>query len=65
MRLDFNQDGQVSMEDMRKNMNEFYEFLKSYDYIEATTRIKSSMYDNALKLMQSDQESKKVADAAD
>ena len=62
MRLDFNQDGQVSMEDMRKNMNEFYEFLKSFDYIEATTRIKSSMYDNALKLMQKDQQSKKVAD---
>ena len=65
MRLDFNQDGQVSMEDMRKNMNEFYEFLKSYDYIEATTRIKSSMYDNALKLMQKDQQSKKVADSAE
>ena len=53
------------MDDMRKNMNEFYEFLKSYDYIEATTRIKSTMYDEALKLMQSDQQSKKVADAAD
>jgi len=65
MRLDFNEDGQVSMEDMRKNMNEFYEFLKSYDYIEATTRIKSSMYDNALKLMQKDQQTKKIADGSE
>ena len=63
MRLDFNQDGQVSMDDMRKNMNEFYEFLKNYNYLEATTRIKSKMYDEALKLMQNDQSSKKVQDA--
>ena len=48
------------MDDMRKNMNEFYEFLKSYDYIEATTRIKSSMYDNALKLMQREKEVEKA-----
>ena len=27
MRLDFNKDGSVSLEDMRKNLNEFYEFL--------------------------------------
>jgi len=58
LRLDFNQDGQVSMDDMRKNMNEFYEFLKNYNYIESATRIKSQMYDEALKLMQRDQSSK-------
>ena len=50
MRLDFNQDGQVSMDDVRKNLNQFYDFLKNYDYIEATSRIKSTMYDEALKL---------------
>ena len=45
MRLDFNQDGSVSMEDMRANLLQFYEFLKSYDYLEASTRIKSTLYD--------------------
>ena len=51
MRLDFNKDGSVSMEDMRKNLHEFYEFLKNYDYIEATSRIGGNMYEKALKAM--------------
>ena len=50
------------MDDMRKNLHQFYEFLKNYDYIEATTRIKSNMYEEALKLMKSDQ-SKQGAEA--
>jgi len=33
------------MDDLRENLNEFYQFLKDYDYIEATSRIKSTMYD--------------------
>ena len=55
MRLDFNKDGAVSMDDMRKNLHQFYDFLKNYDYIEATTRIKSNLYDQALKVMKKDQ----------
>ena len=51
MRLDFNQDGSVSMEDMRANLLQFYEFLKSYDYLEASTRIKSTLYDQAVNIM--------------
>ena len=51
MRLDFNKDGTVSMEDMRKNLHEFYEFLKNYDYIEATSRIGGNMYEKALAAM--------------
>lgn len=47
MRLDFNKDGNVSIEDVRKSIQSFYEFLKSYDYIEATTRIKSDIYTQA------------------
>ena len=31
----------VSIEDLRKGLTQLYEFLKNYDYIEATTRIKS------------------------
>ena len=60
MRLDFNHDGAVSMDDMRKNLHQFYEFLKNYDYIEATTRIKSNMYDQALKVMQKDQKNQEA-----
>ena len=56
LRLDFNQDGSVSMEDLRASLLQFYEFLKSYDYIEATTRIKSSLYDQAVGYMKRDQE---------
>ena len=33
LRLDFNQDGSVSMEDLRTSLIQFYDFLKSYDYI--------------------------------
>jgi hypothetical protein len=45
LRLDFNQDGTVSMDDLRANLKDLYEFLKSYDYIEATTKIKSTIYE--------------------
>lgn len=55
MRLDFNQDGSVSMEDMRANLLQFYEFLKSYDYLEASTRIKSTLYDQAVNIMKREQ----------
>lgn len=47
LRLDFNNDGSVSMDDLRKSLLSLYEFLKSYDYIEKTTRIKSQVYSEA------------------
>lgn len=61
MRLDFNKDGSVSMEDMRANMQQFYEFLKSYDYLEASSRIKSTLYDQAVTMMMREQTSEKAA----
>lgn len=51
LRLDFNSDGVVTLDDMRTGLTQFYEFLKSFDYIEATTRIKSTIYDEAKKLV--------------
>lgn len=45
LRLDFNKDGSVNMEDLRASLMKFYEFLKSFDYLEATTRISSNLYD--------------------
>ena len=53
LRLDFNKDGTVSIEDMRQALTKLYEFLKNYDYIEASTRIKSSIYLEAQKLIKS------------
>ena len=49
LRLDFNSDGKVDMEDLRKGLSDLYEFLKSYDYIEATQKIKSVVYEEAQK----------------
>ena len=51
LRLDFNQDGSVSMDDLRSSLVQFYEFLKSYDYIEATTRISSDLYSQAVGMI--------------
>lgn len=53
IRLDFNQDGKVDMDDMRKSLTELYAFLKSYDYIEATQKIKSAVYTEAQKYIKS------------
>lgn len=50
IRLDFNHDGSVTMDDLRASATKFYEFLKSYDYIEATTRIKSQIYEEGQRL---------------
>jgi len=44
IRLDFDKDGKVTLEDLKKSLNELYEFLKDFDYIEATTSIKSQVY---------------------
>jgi len=60
MRLDFNQDGSVSMEDMRANLLQFYEFLKSYDYLEASTRIKSTLYDQAVSMIRREQQEQSI-----
>ena len=44
------------MEDLRQSLQQFYDFLKNYDYIEATSRIKSSIYDQAQSLLKRDRE---------
>jgi hypothetical protein len=47
LRLDFNEDGKVGIDDMRKGLAQLCEFLKSYDYIQATQQIKSTIYEEA------------------
>jgi len=56
MRLDFDHDGSVSIEDMKKSMCSLYEFLKNFDVIEKTTDIKSKLYTDAIKYMQTELE---------
>jgi hypothetical protein len=51
LRLDFNKDGQVSIEDIKKSAHELLEFLKKSDYLSAVTEIKSSLYEEAIRYM--------------
>ena len=54
MRLDFNKDGHVSIDDIKQSAQELFEFLKSFDYLQAATSIKSSLYQEAIKYMKSE-----------
>ena len=54
MRLDFNKDGQVSIEDIKIGAQELFEFLRNFDYLQAATEIKSSLYQEAIKYMKKD-----------
>jgi len=57
MRLDFNKDGHVSIEDLRKGVSDLYEFMLSYDYFQKATEIKSQLYKQAIKYMKRDLQS--------
>lgn len=54
MKLDFDNDGKVSLEDLKKGAADLYEFLVNYDYIEKATEIKNTLYDEAIKYMKAD-----------
>ena len=54
IRLDFDHDGTVSLDDLKKSMFGLYEFLKNYDVIRQTTEIKSQVYHNAIAYMQNE-----------
>lgn len=53
VRLDFNQDGKVDFEDVRLSLQKFYEFLRNYDYIQASQKISSAVYEEAQKYLKS------------
>ena len=52
MRLDFDNDGSVSVEDLKLSMVGLFDFLKNFDLIEKTTQIKSKLYSDAIAYMQ-------------
>lgn len=58
MRLDFNKDGTIHADELRKRLNSFYEFLLSYHYIEQTLQISSDLYDQAKKRLKAEQQVK-------
>jgi glycerol-3-phosphate O-acyltransferase len=54
MHLDFNKDGHVSMEDIRKGVHELYDFMMHYEYLQKAIEIKNRLFDEAIKYMQKD-----------
>lgn len=61
VRLDFNADGILSAEELRKNLQDFYRFLVNFHYIEETMRISSSLYDEAKKMLKREQQSQQAS----
>ena len=54
MRLDFDDDGSVSVEDLKKSMVSLYDFLANFDLLETTTSIKTKLYTDAIAYMQNE-----------
>ena len=59
MRLDFNEDGVISLDDLKQSMFGLYEFLKNFDIIENTNQIKCKLYEDAIAHMQKELEEEK------
>ena len=57
MRLDFDNDGSVSVADLKLSMVGLFDFLKNFDLIEKTTQIKSKLYSDAIAYMQKELDS--------
>lgn len=57
--MDFDHDGSVSIDDLKKSMVGLYEFLKNFDVIETTSQIKSKLYSDAIAYMQAELEQEK------
>jgi ribosome-associated protein YbcJ (S4-like RNA binding protein) len=56
MRLDFNKDGKIGLDDLKQSMFGLCEFLKNFDVIENTTQIKCKLYEDAISHMQKELE---------
>lgn len=51
MKLDFDRDGIVSVEDFKKGLHQLYQFLLDFNYIEQAQAIKSTVYEKAVELL--------------
>jgi glycerol-3-phosphate O-acyltransferase len=54
LKLDFNKDGHVTAEDLKKGIQKLYEFMKGYEYFSKAIEIKSKLYSEAIRFMQKD-----------
>lgn len=54
LKLDFNHDGKISFDDLKKGVQDLYDFMSNYDYIVKANEIKNNLYDEAIKFMRSD-----------
>ena len=54
LRLDFDNDGYVTKEDLQRGFKELYEFMKNYEYYQKMLDIKSKMYHDAITFMKKD-----------
>lgn len=65
LRLDFNNDGHVSTEDLKNDFNQMYKFLKNFEYYEKAVEIKSKLYEEAIKYMKKDLQNEKKSRESD
>jgi len=52
LRLDFNKDGKVSQEDLKRTAQDFIHFLQEFEYLEEAYKIKNKLYQQAIRYMQ-------------
>lgn len=51
LRLDFDKDGSVSVQDLKNSMIGLYEFLKDFKFLEEMSNIKCQLYQQAIEYM--------------
>ena len=61
LRLDFDNDGSVSVDDLQQSMFSLYEFLKNYDMIQTSKQIRNKLYKDAIAYMQQELEVNQIA----
>lgn len=59
LRLDFDKDESVTVEDLKKSMFALYEFLKDYSVLNEMSRIKCQLYSQAIEYMKAELSDKK------
>lgn len=51
LRLDFDKDGSVTVDDLKKSMLALYEFLKDFKFLDEMSNIKCQLYQQAIEYM--------------
>ena len=54
MRLDFNKDGKVTLNDIKENLLKAYQFVVGYQYVEKFQDVKFKLYNKAIEYMKND-----------